>query len=62
MAWQTEQIYRREKRLRLESGREYFKAVISTSPITWTTFFNADSTIELQTLLGIKVLQIDVKE
>ncbi|MEK8020082.1 MAG: hypothetical protein VSS75_024680 [Candidatus Parabeggiatoa sp.] len=62
MAWQTEQIYRREKRLRLESGREYFKAVISTKPISWTTFFNADSTIELQTLLGIKVLQIDVKE
>jgi hypothetical protein len=62
--WQTGQISRKDNRLRLEAGREYFKAIVTNTPITsWLKFLATDTKNKLQRqkLLGAKKLWIKVK-
>ncbi|MDM8558253.1 hypothetical protein [Candidatus Parabeggiatoa sp. HSG14] len=61
--WQTGQISRKDKRLRLEAGREYFKAIVTNTPITsWLKFLATDTKNKLQRqkLLSAKKLWIKV--
>ncbi len=59
--WQSGQFSRIEEQLYLEVGREYFKAVVTTAPIMWYTFFESKSQkVELERVLGAKRLIIEV--
>ncbi|MDM8558255.1 hypothetical protein [Candidatus Parabeggiatoa sp. HSG14] len=58
--WQSGQFYKREQRLSLETGREYFKAVVTDTPITWATFFASKSTAKLRRVLGVKEMGVNV--
>ncbi|MDM8562395.1 hypothetical protein QUF54_03485 [Candidatus Marithioploca araucensis] len=53
------QPLKREKRLSLEAGYEYFKAVVTTDSIRWSTFFKSKK-VKLERVLGTKRLIIDV--
>jgi hypothetical protein len=59
--WQSGQFYKREQRLSLETGREYFKAIVTDTPITWTTFFASENTVELRRVLGVTEMGVDVR-
>ncbi|RKZ70299.1 MAG: hypothetical protein DRR19_33455 [Candidatus Parabeggiatoa sp. nov. 1] len=61
--WQPEQFSRQDKRLRLEAGREYFKAIVTTEPIaSWLKLLATDMMEQLQRdkLLGTKEMWINV--
>ncbi len=61
--WQPEQFSRKDQRLRLEAGKEYFKAIVTTEPITsWLKFLATDIADQSQRekLLGAKELWINV--
>ncbi len=50
-----------EKRLRLEAGREYFKAIITSQPITsWLSFLNSDITEPSQHKTLLATYQLSV--
>ena len=57
---QPGQIVKNENRLYLETGQEYFKAVVTKAPMRWTTFFEADSRKGLQNVLGTQEMIVNV--
>jgi hypothetical protein len=61
--WQPEQFSRKDQRLRLEAGKEYFKAVVTSEPISsWLKFLATDIAEQSQRemLLGAAELWINV--
>jgi DNA gyrase/topoisomerase IV subunit A len=61
--WQPEQFSKKDQRLRLEAGKEYFKAIVTTEPISsWLKFLATDIAEQSQRkkLLGAKALWINV--
>jgi hypothetical protein len=59
--WLPNQIFKKYTRLRLEAGREYFKAIVTVEPNAWLEFFKeAEATKELPQILGIKELEVNV--
>ena len=52
-------LNQKTKQIRLEIGEEYFKAIVSTTPIQWESFFREDT--PHTALLAIKVLKVEVQ-
>jgi hypothetical protein len=62
--WQPGQFSRQDKRLHLEAGNEYFKAIVTAEPMTsWLKFLATDVQDKLQRekLLGTKEMWINVQ-
>jgi len=57
--WLPNEFVKKETRLRLEVGSEYFKAIVTVKPILWLAFFK-EADAKLPQILGIKELEVDV--
>jgi hypothetical protein len=53
---------RHDNRLRLERGREYFKAIITSEPINWSEFFASTKSRQTKSrsIVGSKELAVEV--
>lgn len=59
---QVQPILQQDKRLGLEPGYEYFKAIVTFQPITsWLKFLATDTNAELERVLGTKELSVTVQ-
>ncbi|OQY48181.1 MAG: hypothetical protein DRR08_26585 [Candidatus Parabeggiatoa sp. nov. 2] len=57
--WRPGQLFRRDRRLRLEAGREHFKAIVTSAPIAWTRLA-AEKADRLPQFLGTAELTVEV--
>jgi hypothetical protein len=57
--WRPGEILRRDRRLRLEAGREHFKAIVTSAPVAWTRLA-AETAERLPQFLGTTELTVDV--